>query len=167
MNTNKPVIKIVEYATSKSYAKSLMKIFMDYPSMFYKEDFPVIKTRLNENSSRDYPKFVALLNDMPVGFVSCAKPWDSENIWYLSWFAVSSNMQNLGLGTRLLSVIEAIVEKSDTPHLYIDTAGSSDSIVQKTNKFYLKCGYKVVGTIPNFYSKKEDKVIYYKNFSQL
>ena len=82
--------------------------------MFYTEDLPVIKQRLNEDSSPDYPKFVAIIDDTPVGFVSCKYPWDSKNIWILSWFAVSNKYQNFGIGTKLLEFIEDIVFKSKT-----------------------------------------------------
>lgn len=155
-------ITIVPYTVSLGLVEPLFEIFSSYPTMFYTEDLEVIKKRINEDTEPNYPKFVARQGQIPVGFVSATKPWDTTNTWFLSWYAVSPSFQNQGIGAQLLQHIEHVLAKTDAPRMYIDTVDSPDTITQKTNAFYRKHGYREVGKIPQYFSEDESKVIYFK-----
>ncbi len=156
-------MKIVPYKAS--YYLVTLKMFEQYPEMFDEVDFPVIKQRLRESTSAEYPKYVAEENNRILGFIGYSKPWDSTDIWSLRWFVVDRAYRNQGIGKELLAYVEEKILASDCKQLYVETVGNKKKTNVDTAAFYKKRGFKKIGEIPKFYGNFGAKAIYYKELS--
>lgn len=98
-----------------------------------------------------------------LGYVYYANAEMADRTWYLYWIAVAKEAQGRGIGGRLLAHVEAdirkfngrllLVETSDTPHY------------EPTRRFYLKHGYTLTATIPDYYADGDGMVIFSKRLA--
>ena len=79
------------------------------------------------------------------------------------YLAVHKNYRRQGLGNQLLSAAERYVREKKGRYIYIESC-DLDSY-RPANQFYLKNGYRVVGTVPDYYVPGEGRVDYFKSFS--
>lgn len=135
--------------------------------MFFADDLKTIKQRLGQISELAYPKFYAKVGNQPVGFISYFKARDSDEIWFLSWFAVDKSWQNQGIGKKLMVYVERQIAESLTPRMYIETVWANNEVTKKTRAFYKKCGYRRVGLIPDYYGNQGSKAFYFKDFKKV
>ena len=96
----------------------------------------------------------------PHGFAYYAPTAMTDRTWELWWIAVDRTKQGRGLGKKLLDAVEADVTARGGRLLLIDT--SSTPHYEPTRQFYLKRGYVIAATIPDFYADGDGKVIFWK-----
>jgi len=92
-----------------------------------------------EKSIVNYPKFIILFNDMPVGCISCKQL--EEGIYEVGCLCVVPEYQGKGIGTQAINFITSYYEDWDKITLITP-------IDKKENvKFYTeKCGFDIVST---------------------
>ncbi len=78
----------------------------------------------------------------------------------LYWMAVDPALHGAGIGTALLHEMERRLA-GVARLIVVETAGRSD--YRGTRAFYQARGYRPAATIPDFYARGDDQVVYLKN----
>lgn len=73
---------------------------------------------------------------------------------------VRGELQGKSIRSALMTYIERVLKDPDNRILIIDTSG--DPAFELTCKFYMNLDYNHVAFIPEFWSEKEDKVVFWK-----
>lgn len=92
--------------------------------------------------------FIALDDDRIIGTISYYPPeatkgslwYDHINVASFGQFAVDPGFQRMGLGHKLLSLVEQYAFETGAEHLALDTAEDADHLI----KYYQNRGYKFV-----------------------
>ncbi len=116
---------------------------------------------LEQPGQKDYLCIVAAgPKDMPLGYACFGPTPLTEGTFDLYWIAVDPACAGQGVGTRLLQGVEEQVRQAQGRMMVLET--SSMQCYAQTRQFYLKCGYTLAETIPDFYCEGEDRVTYLK-----
>lgn len=94
------------------------------------------------------------------GFVYFTPVALTDRTWELWWIVVDKARQGRGEGRRLLEQVERHVSELGGRLLLIET--SSTPHYEPTRRFYLKNGYVLAATIPDFYADGDGKCVYGK-----
>lgn len=111
----------------------------------------------NENSKDCWLTYE---EDQPVAITYCAPERMTEGTWNLLLIAVHPDYQGKGHGTSILCYIEQMLATRGERLLIVETS-SLDSF-ERTQAFYLKCGYEKEAQIREFYQTGEDKIVFRK-----
>jgi GNAT superfamily N-acetyltransferase len=95
-----------------------------------------------------------------VGFANYVKNSFSLHSWELYWIAVDLDSQNLKLGSTLLHAVEEDIRNSGGKILWLDTSGRP--LYAPTESFYIRNGYKLAASLPDFYAPGDPKQVYFK-----
>ena len=95
-----------------------------------------------------------------IGFVYFAPAAMTDRTWYLYWIVVGKKLQGRGIGGQLLRHVEEEIRREKGRHLLIET--SSLPHYEPTRSFYLKHGYELVATVPDFYAEGDHMLVYRK-----
>lgn len=97
-------------------------------------------------------------------FVSyCAPEKMTEGTWNLYLIAVHSSLQGQNIGSKVLAHLEHLLVSKRVRILIVETSGLPE--FEKTRTFYIKNKYTKEASIREFYSKGEDKVVFWKKLS--
>jgi len=99
------------------------------------------------------------------GFVYLAPDEMAVGAWELWWIVVAKPQQGKGLGGELLRFAEQFVRADGGRVITLDTSGTP--AYAPTHRFYEKYGYKLVGTLPEYYRDGDDKVIFWKRVDRI
>lgn len=105
---------------------------------------------------KDREILLAFNNDVPVGWLRFGYFWDMTP--FLNLLYVEEEFRKFGVGTSLVNYWEEEMSKLD--HAYVLTSTQSNEDAQH---FYLKCGYKEIGSfeLPN----EPSELIFVKSLS--
>ncbi|MGB9712990.1 MAG: GNAT family N-acetyltransferase [Dissulfurimicrobium hydrothermale] len=81
----------------------------------------------------------------------------------LYWIAVEPEMQGLGIGKVILSLVESMIISSGGQRLYAET--SSQPSYETARLFYERCGFKRLAFLEDFYAEGDGKIIYGKKLT--
>ncbi len=123
----------------------------------------MISDYFNNKDSRDY--WFTYDDGKPVAIAYCAPEKMTEGTWNLYLIAVHPDRQGLGYGKSMLHHIEQRLAGCGERILLVET--SSLESFERTQKFYLKCGYQKEAQIREFYQAGEDKIIFLKSLTDL
>ncbi len=76
------------------------------------------------------------------------------------WIAVDPQRQGRGLGRTLMQATESQISAAGGRRIYLETSGRPE--YHTTRRFYDRCGYQIVATLPDFYADGDDKLILLK-----
>jgi len=82
----------------------------------------------------------------------------TDRTWYLYWIAVDPAFQGQKLGRKLMAHAEERIAAEAGRLLLIET--SSTPAYEPTRNFYLKLGYDVVATLPDYYADGDSMVVF-------
>ena len=108
----------------------------------------------------DYPLFVAEASGRVRGYVCVGKTPLTVSTWHLYWLCVHPAAQRVGIGRALQEYAENFVRSRGGERLALET--SSRPEYERTRLFYRRAGYAVVGSIPDFYKRGDDCVMFCK-----
>jgi ribosomal protein S18 acetylase RimI-like enzyme len=120
----------------------------------------VVDDYLKDPAGSGYFTLVADLEPGIGGFVVYGPVPITDNVWELYWFAVDGNIRGQGIGRKLWEAAENNMWKAGARIMVLET--SSKSEYDRTNLFYERAGYKVVGLIKDFYMLGDDQITYEK-----
>ena len=96
-----------------------------------------------------------------IGFAYYAPASMTERSWYLYWIAVHKGTQARGVGSQLMSYLEADIRRRQPGAiLFIET--SSQPHYELTRKFYLKHGYDQEAVLRDYYAPGDSMVVFRK-----
>lgn len=84
----------------------------------------------------------------------------SVHSWDLYWIAVHEAFRKKHLGSALLSKAEERIRELGGKIVWIETSGRP--LYVPTRSFYIRNGYTLEATLPEFYGPGDDKIIYRK-----
>ncbi|MCC5637016.1 GNAT family N-acetyltransferase [Nostoc sp. CHAB 5844] len=96
--------------------------------------------------------------DGPVGVAYCEPERMTEQTWNLQLIAIRSDRQGQGRGGKLLHYVEETLKARGGRMLLVETLAS----LERTRKFYVKCGYQQEACIRDFYAAGADKIVFRK-----
>lgn len=95
-----------------------------------------------------------------VGFLCYGPTPLTEGTYDLYWIAVDPDWAGQGVGSSMLAGMEETLRASGARLILIETSTAPQ--YRLTCQFYLKNGYRLVETIPDFYRDGEGRVTYAK-----
>lgn len=84
----------------------------------------------------------------------------TDRTWYLWWIAVAADQQGRGLGGKLLAFAEDDIRARGGRLLVVETSDTAH--YEPTRRFYLKHGYTIAATIPDFYADGDGMTVFVK-----
>src|SRR4030042_221510 len=98
--------------------------------------------------------------DQAIGYICYGLSPMTSGTFDLYWIAVDPDVQEKGIGSKLLSFLEEVVKAKGGRMILADA-----SIIpqyEKTRKFYLKNGFQEVARIPDYYYPGNDRITFCK-----
>lgn len=120
----------------------------------------VIDDYLHDPAGSGYHVLVTESGEEIAGYACYGLNPMTVSTWDLYWIAVSRSSQGRGIGRELLTLVENNIWKAGGTLIIIET--SSTPIYDRTNRFYLRMGYKADCRIAGYYGPGDDKIIYEK-----
>lgn len=96
----------------------------------------------------------------PVGVAYCEPERMTDQTWNLQLIAIHPNRQGQGRGAKLLHYVEQVLAAQGGRMLLVETSGLPE--LERTRRFYAKCGYEEEARIRDFYAAGDDKVVFRK-----
>lgn len=88
----------------------------------------------------------------------CREEPFTDGTWNLLAIGVRARLQGRGIGAALVKHVERAL--STARLLLVETSGTS--AFEETRAFYVKCGYDLVATLPDYWAEGDDKVVFSK-----
>jgi ribosomal protein S18 acetylase RimI-like enzyme len=98
-----------------------------------------------------------------LGYVCFGSTPLTESTFDLYWIAVDKSKHRGGVGKKLLKFAEEEIVRRGGRMLLIET--SSQETYDGTIQFYERTGYELVGKIPEYYKRGDDKLIFAKRLA--
>ena len=119
---------------------------------------------LNDPTQKDYHIFTAVEAEEIIGYVCVGPTPLTSGTYDLYWIAVKGLHQSHGIGSQLLEFTERFVQSQGGRLLIAET--SSRPQYDKTRAFYVNHCFSEISRIKDYYSPRDDLVIYGKYLSQ-
>ena len=121
----------------------------------------LIDSVLNDPKQKDYQIYcLADDQDQVIGYICYGPVPMTEGTFDLYWIAVDPDLQEKGAGSKLLSFLEEVVKAQGGRLILADT--STLPHYEKTQRFYVKNGFKEVARVPDYYHPGNDRVTFCK-----
>jgi ribosomal protein S18 acetylase RimI-like enzyme len=112
----------------------------------------------------DYRFLGAFDGDELVGYACFGPTPDTVGTFDLYWIAVDKQRQGSGIGTQLVTAVEETLSTLGGRLIVVETSSRPD--YDATRAFYEAKGYQKTATIPGYYAKSDDLVIYIKDLAR-
>jgi len=142
---------------------ALMKILQNTPEFTAPEvevAEEVIDSYLRDGKSSGYYVLVVEDNSVVAGYICYGPTPLTDGTWDMYWQAVTHEKQGQGLGTALMEAAEKEIRQLKGRMTIIETSSTPD--YEKTKRFHINHGYKLICRIPDFYAPDDDKLILQK-----
>jgi GNAT superfamily N-acetyltransferase len=120
----------------------------------------VIDSYLDNPSGSGYHIQVAEAGPRLAGYICYGPAPLTQDTWDIYWVAVAAEKQGKGIGSALISFAEDEIRRAGGRLIIIET--SSKPTYQKTRRFYLGRGYRIVCCLSDFYAPGDDKLTHQK-----
>jgi ribosomal protein S18 acetylase RimI-like enzyme len=121
----------------------------------------LIDSVLKDPTQRDYEIYCMVDDqDQAIGYICHGPTPMTEGTFDLYWIAVDPDLQEKGVGSRLLSFLEEVVKARGGRLILADT--STVPHYEKTQRFYLRNGFREVARVPDYYHPGNDRVTFCK-----
>lgn len=145
---------------------AVMRILMTTPE-FKPSEVAVaeelIDSFLQDSYQSGYFISVAEIDAQIVGYVCYGQTPLTEATWDIYWIAVERQRQGQGIGLALMKAAETGIKEEKGRLVILETSSTPE--YEKTRRFYLNQGYRVICQIVDFYSIGDDKVMLQKRLS--
>jgi len=119
---------------------------------------------LKDPSQKDYQIHCIVDDqDQAIGYICYGSTPMTQGTFDLYWIAVDPDFQKKGAGSKLLEFLEEWVRAEGGRLILADT--STIPHYEKTQKFYLKNGFREVAKVPDYYHPGNDRITFCKRIS--
>ncbi len=126
----------------------------------------LIDSVLNDPKQKDYQiDCLADDQDQVIGYICYGPVPMAEGTFDLYWIAVDPDFQEKGAGSKLLSFLDEVLKSEGGRLILADT--STVPQYEKTQRFYVKNGFKEVARVPDYYYPGNDRVTFWKKLEPL
>lgn len=120
----------------------------------------LIDDALAKESGSYYNVFVYAEKKILYGYYCIGQRALTDGVYDLYWIVVNPNTQNKGIGKKLLEHAENFVKEKNGRWILAET--SSKESYSATRNFYLRNKYSIVAQIEDFYSLKDNLIVFGK-----
>jgi len=125
----------------------------------------LIDSVLNDPKQKDYQIYcLADDQDQVIGYICYGSVPMTEGTFDLYWIAVDPDFQEKGAGSKLLTFLDEVVKSEGGRLILADT--STIPQYEKTQRFYMKNGFKEVARVPDYYYPGNDRVTFWKKLGE-
>ena len=132
--------------------------------VFYPEEraiaLELLEERLRRGPKSGYEFIFAERRGELVGYCAWGPVPLTKGSFDLYWIAVAPRAQRLGIGRRLMKLVERAVARRGGGRLYIET--SSRAAYARTRRFYRAAGYRPAARLRHFYARGDHKLVFCK-----
>jgi ribosomal protein S18 acetylase RimI-like enzyme len=118
---------------------------------------------LAQGSSSHYHFILADREKTLAGYACFGPVPCTRAAWDLYWIAVAPSAQGDAIGSELLQRVELAVVRAEGTHIYVDTSSREQYV--PTRAFYLRRGFEVAASFPDFYAPGDGKLVFSKVLS--
>jgi ribosomal protein S18 acetylase RimI-like enzyme len=118
---------------------------------------------LDKPSQEDYIVRVYDEGDGVQGYYCLGPTPGTQGTWDLYWIAVDPAAQGKGIGKRLNTHAELLIQSEGGRMIVVET--SSQDRYERTRKFYATQGYDLVSRVRDYYSYGDDLMVYTKHLT--
>jgi D-alanine-D-alanine ligase len=108
---------------------------------------------------REYQLHVLVEKGQLAGYVCFGPAGRDSEVYDLYWLVVAPDVQQRGMGSRLLGFVEDDVRRSGGRTLLIETSAGNGG----ARRFYEAKGYREVSHLKDFMRRRPDRVVYARN----
>jgi ribosomal protein S18 acetylase RimI-like enzyme len=116
--------------------------------------------RAADTGNREYVGLVALAGAEVAGAIAYGETPMTSGTYDLYWIACDPPRQRGGVGTALLSAMEADLRRRGGRLIRVETSGTAP--YQATRAFYERSRFRETARIPEFYRPGDDLVVFTK-----
>jgi GNAT superfamily N-acetyltransferase len=120
----------------------------------------LIDCYLDDPTGSGYHILVAETNSTVTGYICYGPTPLTEGTWDIYWMAVARPWQGQGIGSALMNAAEKEITRDKGRLSIIETSSTPE--YEKTRRFHLGHGYKIVARVPDFYAPGDDRLILQK-----
>lgn len=152
--------------TTKLEDMEAIKTLAVATGLFGEEDSVAIEEMLSaffEGNTDDH-HWLTYDNGSPVGVAYYAPEMLTDGTWNLLMIAVHPDNHGQGIGSALMTHVEAILTQQGARILLVDTSGVES--FERTRSFYSMLGYDLEARIRDYYADGDDKVTFRKSLQK-
>jgi ribosomal protein S18 acetylase RimI-like enzyme len=123
----------------------------------------VLECAVNTNPHKDYESLTCEVNGQVAGWLCWGPASCSIGTYEIYWLVVAPQFQRMKIGKKLLEHAEILIRNRGGHLIVIETSSRSD--YNAARNFYTRMGYLQAGSIPDFFTRNDNKVIYIKQLS--
>ncbi len=120
----------------------------------------ILQESLRDGPKSHYQNQIVEFAGEPVGWSCHGLVPLTDATYDLYWIAVHPAHQQRGIGRQLLAAVESRLRAAGARWLLAET--SSTAAYDKTRAFYQRCGYAIVGDVPDFYRADDGRITFGK-----
>lgn len=112
---------------------------------------------LNPPAGNTYQALVGVdEHDVPRTYACFGKTPMTESTYDLYWMVTEAALRGEGLGAHLLAAVEGVLTSCGARTVRVETSSLEGN--GGARRFYERCGYQLVGVIPDFYRPGDDLI---------
>jgi ribosomal protein S18 acetylase RimI-like enzyme len=118
----------------------------------------VLEAAIKQGPDGDYQVVVAHAEERQVGWACYGLVPLTDATYDLYWIAVDPGVQSQGIGRTLIDHILRDLKKAEARWLLAET--SAGEAYAPTRQFYLRTGFQLLSSIPDFYRTGDGRLIF-------
>jgi ribosomal protein S18 acetylase RimI-like enzyme len=118
----------------------------------------VLEAAIRQGQNGDYRVIVAEDEGQPIGWACYGLVSLTDATYDLYWIAVDPNSQSAGIGRSLLDHIAGEIRARAARWLLAETSAADH--YAPTRQFYMRTGFKLLSSIPDFYCAGDGRMIF-------
>lgn len=120
----------------------------------------LVDERLTKGEASGYSFLFAEAQGAVIGYAVYGPVPATLHSYDIYWMAVYPEFQGRGLGRKLLSMCESLIQEKGGRQIYMDTSARAQ--YEPTRRLYDAQGYRQAAYLPDYYAPGDAKIIFEK-----
>jgi len=152
----------VELRSIKTADLDPLVIILERCNVFREDEIKVgrevLESAIQQSPGGDYRVVVAELEGTPIGWACYGLVPLTDATYDLYWIAVDPRSQSSGVGRSLIQRVQAELRAAGARWLLAETSAARQ--YDPTRQFYLRTGFELLSSIPDFYRAGDGRMIF-------